>query len=59
MSDAELRKQSRYTWLLVAFSALVIFLMAQQSRATTNAHAEKYAYKATACLLVYNGSISS
>ena len=35
MSDAELRKQSRYTWMLVAFSALVIFLMAQQSRAQT------------------------
>ena len=35
MSDAELRKQSRYTWMLVAFSALAIFLMAQQSRAQT------------------------
>lgn len=35
MSDAELRKQGRFTWLLVAFSALVILFMAQQVRAAT------------------------
>ena len=33
MSDADLRRHSRYTWMLIAFSALAIFFMAQQSRA--------------------------
>jgi len=36
MSDADLRRHSRYTWMLIAFSALAIFFMAQQSRAETN-----------------------
>ena len=56
MSDAELRKQSRYSWMLVAFSALVIFLMAQQSRATTSAHAEKLGGTYTASLMIETGS---
>ena len=33
MSDADLRRHNRYTWMLIAFSALAIFFMAQQSRA--------------------------
>ncbi|NBU71343.1 MAG: hypothetical protein EBS53_07835, partial [Bacteroidetes bacterium] len=33
MSDAELRRQNRYTWMLIAFSTVAIFFMAQQSRA--------------------------
>ena len=33
MSEAELRRQNRFTWVLIAFSAVAIFLMAQQSRA--------------------------
>ena len=33
MSDADLRRHNRYTWMLIAFSALAIFFMAQNSRA--------------------------
>ncbi|NDA26711.1 MAG: hypothetical protein EBZ05_07730, partial [Verrucomicrobia bacterium] len=36
MSDADLRRHSRYTWMLIAFSAVAIFFMAQQSRADIN-----------------------
>ena len=32
MSDADLRRQSHYTWVLVAFAAM--FLMLKQSRPT-------------------------
>jgi len=34
MSDAELRKQGRYTWLLVAFTVVVMLFLLKQSRAT-------------------------
>lgn len=56
MSDAELRKHSRYTWMLIAFSALVIFFMAQQSRATGKAQAEKFGGTNTAGLIIETGS---
>ncbi|NBS54826.1 hypothetical protein EBT23_04600, partial [bacterium] len=36
MSDADLRRHSRYTWMLIAFSAVAIFFMAHQSRADIN-----------------------
>ncbi|NBX70230.1 MAG: hypothetical protein EBR01_14915, partial [Proteobacteria bacterium] len=33
MSETELRRQSRYTWMLIAFTAIMFVLMAHQSRA--------------------------
>ncbi|NCW27926.1 MAG: hypothetical protein EBV83_06500 [Verrucomicrobia bacterium] len=56
MSDAELRKQSRYTWMLIAFTAIMFFLMAHQSRATTEAHAEKFGGTYVAGLMIETGS---
>ena len=56
MSDAELRKQSRYTWMLIAFTVLMMALMLHQSRATAEAHAEKFGGTYTAGLMIETGS---
>jgi hypothetical protein len=56
MSDAELRKHSRYTWMLVAFTVLLMALMLHQSRATAEAHAEKFGGTYTAGLMIETGS---
>ena len=56
MSEAELRKQSRHTWMLVAFAAIMFVLMAHQSRATAEAHAEKFGGTYTAGLMIETGS---
>ena len=56
MSDAELRKQSRYTWWLVAFSAVVIWFLAQQTRATAEGESAKPAVTHTAGLMIETGS---
>ena len=56
MSDAELRKQSRYTWMLIAFTVLLMAFMLQQSRATAVAHAEKFGGTYTAGLMIETGS---
>ena len=56
MSDAELRKQSRYTWMLVVFTAVVMIFMLKQSRAAAEAHAEKFGGTYTAGLMIETGS---
>ena len=56
MSDAELRKQSRYTWMLVAFTATLIVFMMWQSRATAQADAMRYAGEPVAGLMIETGS---
>jgi len=56
MSDADLRRQSRYTWMLIAFSALAIFFMAQQSRATSEKQAAKISGERVAGLMIETGS---
>ncbi len=56
MSDAELRKQSRYTWMLIAFTVLLMALMLHQSRATAEAQAEKFGGTLTAGLMIETGS---
>ena len=55
MSDAELRKQSRYTWMLVVFTAVVMIFMLKQSRAAAEAHAEKFGGTYTAGLMIETG----
>jgi len=56
MSDADLRRHNRYTWMLIAFSALAIFFMAQQSRATAEANTTKSAGQCVARLMIETGS---
>ena len=56
MSDAELRKQSRYTWWLVAFSSVVIWFLAQQTRATAKQEISEPAVTHTAGLMIETGS---
>ena len=56
MSDAELRKQSRYTWMLVIFTAVVMFFMFKQSRATAQNESAKPAVTLTAGLMIDMGS---
>jgi len=55
MSDAELRRQGRYTWMLVIFTAVVMFFMFKQSRATAEAHAQKFGGTLTAGLMIETG----
>ena len=52
MSDAELRKQSRYTWWLVAFTAAVMLFLLQHSRATAEGESAKPAVTHTAGLMI-------
>ena len=56
MSEIELRRQSRYTWLLVVFTVVLMAFMLQQSRATAEAHAEKFGGTYTAGLMIETGS---
>ena len=56
MSDAELRKQSRYTWMLVVFTAALMAFMLWQSRATAQADAARYAGEPVAGLRIETGS---
>ena len=56
MSDADLRRHSRYTWMLIAFSVLAIFFMAQQSRATSEKQAAKISGEHVAGLMIETGS---
>ena len=56
MSDAELRRQNRYTWMLVVFTAVVMIFMLKQSRAAAEAHAEKFGGTYTAGLMIETGS---
>ena len=56
MSDADLRRQNRYTWMLVAFSAVVIWFLAQQTRATAEIESSKSAVTHTAGLMIETGS---
>ena len=55
MSDADLRRQNRYTWMLVAFSAVVIWFLAQQTRATAEIESSKSAVTHTAGLMIETG----
>lgn len=57
MSEADLRKQSRYTWMLVAFTVAVMFLMLKQSRATAESESAKPAVTHTAGLMIETGSL--
>ena len=56
MSDADLRRQSRYTWMLVVFTVVLMAFMLQQSRATAEAHAEKFGGTYTAGLMIETGN---
>ena len=56
MSDAELRKQGRYTWLLVAFTVVVMLFLLQRSRATAEGESPKPAVTHTAGLMIETGS---
>jgi len=56
MSDADLRRHNRYTWMLIAFSALAIFFMAQQSRATSEKQTAENSGQCVAGLIIETGS---
>ena len=56
MSDAELRKQSRYTWMLIAFTVVLMAFMLHQSRATAESSATKSPGKCVAGLMIETGS---
>lgn len=56
MSDADLRRQSRYTWMLVAFTVAVMFLMLKQSRATAESESARPVVTHTAGLMIETGS---
>ena len=56
MSEADLRRHNRYTWMLIAFSALAIFFMAQQSRATSEKQVTKNSGQYAAGLMIETGS---
>ena len=56
MSEADLRKQSRYTWMLVAFTVAVMFFMFKQSRATAQTESAHPAVTLTAGLMIETGS---
>jgi len=55
MSETELRRQSRYTWMLIAFTAIMFVLMAHQSRATAEANVAKSADECVAGLIFETG----
>ena len=56
MSDAELRKQSRYTWMLFVFTAALMAFMMWQSRATAQAESNRHAGEHVAGLMIETGS---
>ena len=56
MSDAELRRQSRYTWMLIAFTVVLMAVMLHQSRATAQAESNRHAGEHVAGLRIETGS---
>jgi hypothetical protein len=58
MSDAELRRQGRYTWMLVVFTAALMAFMMWQSRATAevNTNTTTFAGECVAGLMIETGS---
>jgi hypothetical protein len=56
MSDAELRRQGRYTWMLFVFTAALMAFMLWQSRATAQADASRHAGEHVAGLMIETGS---
>jgi hypothetical protein len=56
MSDAELRRQGRYTWMLVVFTAALMAFMMWQSRATAESSAANSAGECVAGLMIETGS---
>jgi hypothetical protein len=56
MSDAELRRQGRYTWMLVVFTAALMAFMMWQSRATAESSATISAGECVAGLMIEAGS---
>jgi hypothetical protein len=56
MSDAELRRQGRYTWMLFVFTAALMAFMMWQSRATAESSATKSAGECVAGLMIEAGS---
>ena len=56
MSDAELRRQNRYTWMLFVFTAALMAFMLWQSRATAQADASCQAGEPVAGLMIETGS---
>ena len=56
MSDAELRRQGRYTWMLVVFTAALMAFMMWQSRATAQAESNRHAGEPIAGLLIETGN---
>ena len=56
MSDAELRRQGRYTWMLFVFTAALMAFMLWQSRATAESSATKSAGECVAGLMIETGS---
>ena len=56
MSDAELRRQGRYTWMLFVFTVALMAFMLWQSRATAESSATKSAGDHVAGLMIETGS---
>jgi hypothetical protein len=56
MSDAELRRQGRYTWMLVVFTAALMAFMMWQSRATAQAESNRHTGEPVAGLMIETGS---
>ena len=56
MSDAELRRQGRYTWMLVVFTAALMAFMLWQSRATAESSATESSGECVAGLMIETGS---
>jgi hypothetical protein len=56
MSDAELRRQGRYTWMLFVFTAALMAFMLWQSRATAQAESNRHAGEPVAGLMIETGS---
>jgi hypothetical protein len=56
MSDAELRRQGRYTWMLVVFTAALMAFMMWQSRATAQSEVSRHAGEPVAGLMIETGS---
>lgn len=55
MSDAELRRQGRYTWMLIVFTAALMAFMLWQSRATAQADSSRLAGEHVAGLMIETG----
>ena len=55
MSDAELRRQGRYTWMLFVFTAALMAFMLWQSRATAQAESNRHAGEPVAGLMIETG----